>query len=146
MSTMTWTYVAYLVICVGITIWVAQMLRKHGRVVLADGHDGRKELSEAFSQLLVVGFYLVNLGVVSFYLKINGMAGDAQTAIELVSTKIGTVLLVLGAMHFLIVLVLAKVRHMNDTERAEQEHRAAILEHRRLATEPIFERRNSDDR
>ena len=131
MTVMVWTYLAYLAICVGVTIWVARTLRKHGRVVLADGIEGRQELSDAFSHLLVVGFYLVNLGVISFNLKIASQASDAQTAIEMVSLKIGTILVVLGAMHFLVFAVFAKLRSTSKTQKSEQEHLALALERRR---------------
>lgn len=146
MTTMTGAYAAYLAVCVGITIWVAQTLRKQGRVVLTDGHETGKDLSDAFSHLLVVGFYLVNLGVISFYLKIETHASDTQTAIELVSTKVGTILVVLGAMHFVIVATLARVRHTTETRRAEQAHRAALLQRRRSPGEPVFEVSENLDR
>ena len=139
MTTMAWTYVAYLAVCVGITIWVAQTLRKQGRVVLTDGQETSKDLSDAFSHLLVVGFYLVNLGAISFYLKIEAHASDPQTAIELVSTKIGTILVVLGAMHFVIVATLARVRSTAEVRKAEQAHRAALLERRKNAGEQLIE-------
>ena len=125
MTMIAWTYVAYLIVCVGITVWVGQTLRKYGPAFLKDGEDDR-ELSDALAHLLVVGFHLVNLGVISFALKIDGPAQDVQTAIELVSTKIGTILVVLGAMHFLILAVFAKVRKGADHDRWERNHRTAI--------------------
>ena len=139
MTVVVWTYVAYLVICVGITIWVGEILRKYGRVVLSNGLEGSHELTDAFAHLLIVGFYLINLGVISFNLKIGGQVSDAQTAIELVSLKIGTILVVLGAMHFLIFAALAKTRSSADQQRAEQERRAMLREQRRQNTEPVFE-------
>lgn len=125
MTTIAWTYVAYLIVCVGITVWVGQTLRKYGPAFLKDGEDDR-ELSAALSHLLVVGFYLVNLGVISFALKIDGAAHDVQTAIELVSTKIGTILVVLGAMHFVILAIFAKVRKAADHDRWDRSHRTTI--------------------
>lgn len=135
MTVMVWTYAAYLVICVGVTIWVARTLRKHGRVVLSDEIEGRQELSEAFSHLLVVGFYLINFGVICFNLKIASLATDAQTAIEMVSLKIGTILVVLGAMHFLIFAVFAKLRSTSKADHTERERLALVMERRRKAAE-----------
>ena len=126
MTTIAWTYVAYLTVCVGITIWVGRTLRKHGRLFMKDAEDGDRELSDALSHLLVVGFYLVNLGVISFALKTDGPAQDAQSAIELASTKIGVILLVLGAMHFLILAVFSKIRKAADHDRWDRNHRTAI--------------------
>ena len=135
MTVMVWTYVAYLIICVGVTIWVARTLRKHGRVVLSDGIEGRQELSEAFSHLLVVGFYLINFGVICFNLKIASQATDSQTAIEMVSLKIGTILVVLGAMHFLVFAVFAKLRSTSNADHAEKERLALVMERRRKSSE-----------
>ena len=63
--------------------------------------------------------------------KIASQASDAQTAIEMVSLKIGTILVVLGAMHFLVFAVFAKLRSTSKTQKAEQEHLALALERRR---------------
>ena len=72
--------------------------------------DSKPEVAESFSNLLIVGFYLINLGFESLALKYGGAATDTVSAIELLSTKIGFVLLCLGAMHFITVAVLTKSR------------------------------------
>ena len=107
---MVTTHVSYLVISVSVTIWVARTLRKHGMIYLSDKMDSKPEVAESFSNLLIVGFYLVNLGFESLALKYGGAAHDTVSAIELLSTKIGFVLLCLGAMHFITVAVLTKSR------------------------------------
>ena len=55
--------------------------------------------------LLVVGFYLINMGYVTLALKLGDKPASTQGAIEFLSTKVGLVLLVLGAMHFFNVFV-----------------------------------------
>ena len=127
MTVTTWTYLAYLGICVSITIWVAHTLRRHGRVFLADGRDGGGDLSDSLSHLLVVGFYLVNLGVICFDLKLEHPASDMRSAIELLSVKVGTILLVLGAMHFVILAVFAKARKGHDRPRRCDEPASPIF-------------------
>lgn len=126
--TMTTAYLLYLAICVGITIWVARTLRKHGHVFLTEGHNENKELSEALSHLLVVGFYLVNLGVISFALKSENHVHDAQSGIELISAKVGTILVVIGAMHFIILAVFSSVRQGNEHRRQINLRRTALAE------------------
>jgi hypothetical protein len=124
--TMTTVYLAYLVLCVAITVWVARTLRKHGHVFLTDGLDDHKVLTEALSHLLIVGFYLVNFGVICFALKSDQMVGDAQRVIELVSAKVGTILVVIGAMHFILLAVFSSVRQGNE-HRHQLEHRRNAL-------------------
>ena len=109
------THISYLVISVAVTIWVARTLRKHGMIYLSDKMEEKPEVAESFSNLLIVGFYLINLGFESLALKYGGPAHDTVSAIELLSTKIGFVLLCLGAMHFITVMVLTKTRRSAST-------------------------------
>ncbi|CAM5596905.1 hypothetical protein STENM327S_00915 [Streptomyces tendae] len=61
-------YVIYLAVSIGLTVWVARTLSRNGRVFLADVLHGNEKLADAVNHLLVVGFYLVNLGFVALYL------------------------------------------------------------------------------
>lgn len=110
MKMIEWSYVSYLVITVPLVIWVARTLHKNGRVFLVDCFKGNNDLADSVNHLLVVGFYLVNLGFVTLFLKTNVMIEDGRGAIELVSEKIGTVMLILGAMHFFNIYVFNKLR------------------------------------
>jgi hypothetical protein len=105
-----WTYLAYLAISVALTVWVAKTLHKNGRIFLVDSFLGNEPLADSVNHLLVVGFYLVNIGFVSLALKYGDKAADAQTALETLSTKVGLVLVVLGAMHFFNLYVFSKLR------------------------------------
>ena len=100
MTLIVWTQLAYLAISIALTIWVARTLHRNGRVFLVDCFHGNLDLADSVNHLLVVGFYLVNIGFVSLALRFGVYAGNAQEALESLSTKIGLVLLVLGAMHF----------------------------------------------
>ena len=94
------TYFAYLAITITLTAWVAQTLHKNGRVFLIDVFHGNESLADSVNHLLIVGFYLINFGYITLALKIGIEVASTRTAIEELSTKIGIVLLVLGAMHF----------------------------------------------
>ncbi len=104
------TYLAYLVISIGLTIWVARTLHKNGRVFLVDSFLGNRELADSVNHLLVVGFYLINIGFVAFALKENARPKDTAEGIEVLSTKVGLVLLVLGVMHFFNLYVFTRLR------------------------------------
>src|ERR1041385_7697693 len=94
------TYLVYLAISIALTVWVARTLHKNGRVFLVDSFLGNEALADSVNHLLVVGFYLVNIGFVTLALKYGDKAIDAQTGLEILSSKIGLVLVVLGIMHF----------------------------------------------
>jgi hypothetical protein len=94
------TYLIYLAVSLSVTVWVARTLHRSGRVFLLDAFGGNGELADSVNHLLVVGFYLINVGYVTLMLHSGSAAGTAREAIELVCDKIGVVLLVLGVMHF----------------------------------------------
>jgi hypothetical protein len=104
------SYIVYLLTSLAVTIWVAQTLHKNGRVFLVDAFHGNTELADSVNHLLVVGFYLINIGYVTLALSTTGNLTSLRAAIELVSNKIGIVLLVLGGMHFFNLFVFSRMR------------------------------------
>jgi hypothetical protein len=104
------TYVVYLSISVALTVWVARTLVKNGRIFLVDSFLGNESLADSVNHLLAVGFYLVNVGYIALALRYGEKAVDMAQAIEILSTKVGLVLLVLGAMHFFNLYVFSRMR------------------------------------
>lgn len=104
------TYGIYLTISVILTIWVASVLFKNGRIFLVDIFHGNTELADSVNKLLVVGFYLINIGYMSLALKTYGVVSDMQIVVEVLSYKIGCIILILGAMHFLNLIIFFKLR------------------------------------
>ena len=103
-------YFSYLAISVVLTMWVARTLYHSGRVFLLDAFQGNEALADSVNHLLVVGFYLINIGYIVLALKTTSALSTMREVIELESTKIGTVLLILGIMHAFNILVLAGMR------------------------------------
>jgi len=110
------TYAAYLLIAVPLTIWVARTLSHNGRLFLEDVYAGDDELAGAVNRLLVVGFYLLNLGFVSLYLRLGSDVVDLRAMVEQLSVKIGVVTVVLGVVHFLNVYVFNAIRRRHRLE------------------------------
>ena len=94
------TYCFYLVITIALTVWVARTLFKNGKVFLIDIIHGNKELADSVNNLLLVGFYLVNIGYAVYTLQVTSSITNFQEVIEKLSLKIGLIILILGAMHF----------------------------------------------
>jgi hypothetical protein len=93
-------YALYLAITLAITIWVARTLSKNGEVFLIEcfGHDER--LAKSTNHLLVVGFYLVNIGFITLTLSLGAEPHTIPDAIRFLSGKVGLAVVVLGGMHF----------------------------------------------
>ena len=111
------TYLAYLIISVGLTVWVARTLHRNGRIFLVDSFHGNAPLADSVNHLLIVGFYLINVGCVALALKYGDKATDAGTALEILSTKVGLVLVVLGLMHFFNLFIFSKMRRRATASR-----------------------------
>jgi TRAP-type C4-dicarboxylate transport system permease large subunit len=105
-----YSYLVYLAVSLTVTMWVARTLHRRGRVFLVDAFHGQEELADSINHLLVVGFYLINVGYVAFALKSAENPASLRQAIEVVSDKLGLVLLVLGVMHFFNLFVFSRVR------------------------------------
>lgn len=110
MNVVVWTYAIYLCLSGAITVWVAESLSRHGRVFLIDVFHGSDVQADAVNRMLVVGFYLINLAGVLFNLSIGSSVMTALDGLDFLSSKIGLILTVLGAMHFLNLVVLTAVR------------------------------------
>jgi len=112
------TYALYLALAIPLTIWVARTLHKNGRVFLVECFHGDGELADSVNRLLVVGFYLINIGFVSLYLKLTREVEELRGIFEALSAKMGVVLLVLGAMHFFNLFVFTRLRRRGELERS----------------------------
>ena len=93
-------YAAYLLITVGITIWVAQTLSRNGIVFLIQCFGQNEVLARSTNHLLVVGFYLVNIGFITLTLSLGDEPRTTTEAIRFLSSKVGLAVVVLGLMHF----------------------------------------------
>jgi hypothetical protein len=93
-------YALYLLISVAITIWVARTLSKNGEVFLVQCFGHNAEIARSTNHLLVVGFYLVNIGFITLTLSIGAEPTTIPETIRFLSSKVGLAVIVVGGMHF----------------------------------------------
>jgi hypothetical protein len=117
MNLSIFTYLVYLVVSICMTIWVAQTLHKNGRYFLVDVFQGDWAMADSVNRLLVVGYYLINLGAASLMLKLGHAVPDMTGAIEALSEKVGMVLVVLGVMHFFNLYIFSRIRRRGALDR-----------------------------
>ena len=103
-------YCVYLILSICLTIWVARTLHRGGRRFLVDVFNQDTELADSVNHLLVVGFYLVNLGFVTMFMRTHHAISEVAGAMEILADKIGWVLLALGSMHFLNLYIFSRLR------------------------------------
>lgn len=109
-SYMVAAYLLYLLVSITLTVWVAKTLQRNGAHFLHDAFLGKERLAESVNHLLVVGFYLMNIGYVALSLKEYRTIWTVQEVIELVCTKVGWVMVVLGGMHFFNLFIFSRMR------------------------------------
>lgn len=91
-------YLIYLPVSILLTLYVARILFKNGKVFMLDIFRGRKEIAFATNKLFEVGFYLLNIGFALLILEISGYLLDTQQVIEVLSLKLGGFSIYLGFM------------------------------------------------
>ena len=108
-------YALYLAITIALTIWVARTLSRNGIVFLTQCFGQNETLAQSTNHLLVVGFYLINLGFITLTLSLGREPTTVPEAIRFLSSKVGLAVIVLGAMHFFNMGAIARFgRKVND--------------------------------
>jgi cytochrome c biogenesis protein CcdA len=90
-----------IVIVILLTFYVANNLFKNSLVYMKDIFNGREEIATATNTLFRIGFYLLNLGFALFILTITEIVTTTQSAIEVLSRKVGGFSIYLGIMLFI---------------------------------------------
>jgi hypothetical protein len=112
-------YLLYLLISVGLTVVVGTGVARSGRAFLLDVFSGNDTLARAVSRLIVLGFYLLSLGFITLAMRTGGDVASARDGLQLLSVKVGEVLLVLGALHLLTLAALVRARRLAQARTAQ---------------------------
>jgi hypothetical protein len=107
------SYFLYIGISLLFTIWVGHTLHSKGRIFLLQNFRDNEALADSINHLLLVGFYLVNLGFILLTLKYGEKPFTGPQMVEFLSTKIGFVVVVLGVMHLINMVSLVKFRNFD---------------------------------
>ena len=114
------TYFVYIGLSAALTLWVGRTLFRNGRIFLIESFDDNVEMADSVNQLLIVGFYLLNVGFVAFYLQAGSPPDTTVEAIKFVSAKIGVVAIVMGVIHYFNVFNIAKIRRKAKARRERE--------------------------
>jgi hypothetical protein len=102
-------YVAYATLSIGLIVWLARTLFANGAVFLEGVFEDNPAMAQAVNRLLVIGFYMLNLGYAALLLQANA-AGDAVSAVEVLVRKLGVLLVSLAVLHFTNLYVFTRIR------------------------------------
>ncbi len=111
MDTIVITYLFYVASSIALTVWVGRTLHRNGLLFLVEVFHGDVGLATSMNQLLIMGFYLINVG----YLLIS--VGDIEYALEFhwgaigtLSRKLGFLLILLGFTHLFNMFLFSRIR------------------------------------
>jgi hypothetical protein len=130
------TYLLYLLISTGLTVVVGTGVARSGRAFLLDVFGGNDALARAVSRLLVLGFYLLSLGFITLTMRAGGQVTSAAAGLQLLSVKVGEVLLVLGGLHLLTMAALLRARRLAQARLTQNPFRPSGLWSGTAPTEP----------
>lgn len=103
-------YCFYLAISLLLTIHIGKLLNQNGLVFLTHQLAGDKALALTINNLLLIGYYLINIGYILLVLNLGASAmtkGELTGQIYFLTRSLGLVTLMLGAMHMILLYVLA---------------------------------------
>ena len=106
-------YVIYIVVAVGLTFWLARTLYRSGIAFLHDVFEDKPELADAVNRLLVVGFYMLNLGYALFMLRATHSMSPFF-AMQFLVNRLAVLLATLAIIHFINVIVFWRIRAIRE--------------------------------
>jgi hypothetical protein len=115
------SYLVMLVVGTALTTVVGAILRRSGQSLLEEVYPA--ERAAGLARLVAVGFYLVALGVLAL---ISTVDVPVQGLIQVQVTKLGVVLLILGAAYGLTLLVLGRLREARRSAELDAEFQATL--------------------
>ena len=120
------TYLTYIAISLFITVFVSRTLSRNGKTFLIDGFNGNAPLAHSVNHLLVVGFYLINMGFVLLRMRTGVKINNLEQGIVYLSSGLGSVLMILGLAHFFNMFVISRIR----TAAIERSERQSLISER----------------
>jgi len=101
---------AYALLCGGLIVILLVTLHRAGDIFLRESFPDRPEVMRAVRNLLDIGFYLVSFGYVILTFQTSFPIDSFARMTEILSIKVGLFLLLMGALHFFNLLLLALFR------------------------------------
>lgn len=94
-------YGTYVTTLIPIIVWVGHNCHQNGKPFIMHFADDRNELGKSISTILLIGYYLINIGFAVFIISKWNQLQTKQQLIESLCTNGATILLVLALLHYL---------------------------------------------
>lgn len=97
----TLAYIIYLVITYLITVRVGLVFYRNGRIFIFDLLHGDASLTDFINRILLVGYYLLNLGYAALMLSLWDTIGTFTELLSSITVMTGKIMLTLAFIHFI---------------------------------------------
>lgn len=101
-------YIIYLSITSVIIIKVGKLCYDNGNLFVSQLIPNHEELCHQINKMLLIGYYLLNLGYCAMTLISWEKISTSNQLIEIIATKSAIIILIIGLMHYLNILLLTK--------------------------------------
>ena len=102
-----YAYLIYLPIIFFITFRVGWLFYHHGEIYIIGLFHGDNDLARAVNNMLLLGYYLINLGYATYTLRYWETIESFTQMIGTVAFNTGAIIFILGIMHFINLAILA---------------------------------------
>lgn len=106
-------YIIYLVTTYIITVHVGLTLHKNGRLFILDELNNNEKLTDFINKILLVGYYLINLGYTAYMLSSWQHISGWVDLVSSICSMIGRIVLTLGVSHYINICVIIFLKNKN---------------------------------
>lgn len=104
-------YSIFIGLMVFIILVVGRICYRNGNVFVAELIPGHVEICQQINRLLLIGYYLVNIGYCAINLSFWQNISSASMLIEVMSIKMAGIIIILSGLHYLNIYVLITQIH-----------------------------------
>lgn len=114
-------YIIYLALMVFIIVYVGRYFYTNGRIFIISLLNGHELLADHINKLLLIAYYLFNIGYACIKLRYWQKVSDVETLFSSLSVNMGLLILILACTHYLNMLaiyLLSKKKHYSITNKS----------------------------
>jgi hypothetical protein len=110
----TLSFIVYLLITWFITVHVGLIFYRNGKSYILNLLHGDEKLTLFINRLLLIGYYLLNLGYVTMTIRFGKTLLTWADVITSIGTRTGKIMCLLGIIHFCNMAILLLISHYHQ--------------------------------
>ena len=99
-------YIVFLTLMIFLIVYVGRYFYTNGRVFIISLFNGQEALADQVNRLLLIGYYLLNIGYAFLKLRQWEKIGGLEAMVSSVAGNIGALIFILALIHYCNMLVI----------------------------------------